>query len=98
MLQEKAKLEEPKFALKADISEAHRQVPADARDWHFLGCQVTPGSDVYVHTVGTYGIASASYFWSASHRTWRGIKLTRGTCESRMTVISTQEAERTAQP
>ena len=64
VLREKARLEEPTFALTADISEAHSQVPVDARDWHFLGCQVTPGSDVYVHTVGTIGIASASYFGS----------------------------------
>ena len=59
-LREKAKLEGPTFALTADISEA----PIDARDWHYLGCQVTPGSVVYVHTVGTFGIASASYYWS----------------------------------
>ena len=52
-----------RFALTADISEAHRQV-IDPRDWHFLGCQVTAGSDVYVHTVGTFGIASASYYSS----------------------------------
>ena len=64
VLREKAGLEEPTFALTADISEAHRQVPIDARDWHYLGCQVTPESDVYVHTVGTFGVASASYFWS----------------------------------
>ena len=63
-LRKKAKLEEPTFALTADISEAHHQVPIDARDRHYLGCQVTPGSVVYVHTVCTFGIASASHFWS----------------------------------
>ena len=56
-LGEKAKQDEPTFALTADIAEAHRQVPIDARDWHYLGCQVTPGSDVYVHIVGTFGVA-----------------------------------------
>ena len=64
VLREKAKQGEPTFALTADISEAHRQVPIDARDWHYMGCQVTSGSEVYVHTVGTFGIASASYHWS----------------------------------
>ena len=58
-LREKASLETPTFALTADISEAHRQVPVDPRDPHFLGCHITAGSDVYVHTVGTFGIASA---------------------------------------
>ena len=53
-----------RFALTADISEAHRQVPIDRRDWRYLGCQITAGADVYVHTVGTFGIASASYYWS----------------------------------
>ena len=63
-LREKASLETPTFALAADISEAHRQVPIDPCDWHFLGCQITAGSDVYVHTFGTFGIASASYYCS----------------------------------
>ena len=57
-------MEEPTFALTADFMEAHRQVPIDPKDWHYLGCQVKPGSDVYVHTVGTFGISSASYYWS----------------------------------
>ena len=30
----------------------------------YLGCQVVPGGDVFVNTVGTFGIASASYYWS----------------------------------
>ena len=64
LLREKANMEEPTFALTADIMEAHRQVPIDPKDWHYLGCQVKPGSDVYVHTVGTFGISSASYYWS----------------------------------
>ena len=63
-LREKAKLGEQTFALSADVSEAHRQVPIHPQDWHYLGCQVTPGSDVFIHTVGTFGISSASYYWS----------------------------------
>ena len=31
---------------------------------HFLGCQVKPGGDVFVNTVGTFGVASASYYGS----------------------------------
>ena len=62
-LRVKSSHETPTFALTADISEAHRQVPIDPRDWHYLGCQITAGADVYVHTVGTFGIASASHYW-----------------------------------
>ena len=49
------------FALTA-VSEAHRQVPIDKRDWHLLGCQVELGGVVYVKTEGTLGVASASFF------------------------------------
>ena len=52
------------FALTADVKEAHRQIPIDPRDWHLLGCQVERGADVFVNTVGTFGITSASYYWS----------------------------------
>ena len=63
-LREKAKREERTFALSADVSEAHRQVPVHPQDWHLLGCQVVPGADVFIHTVGTFGVSSASYYWS----------------------------------
>ena len=63
-MREKAKVGELTFALSADVTEAHRQVPIHPDDWHFLGCQVKPGGDVFVNTVGTFGVASASYYWS----------------------------------
>ena len=63
-MREKAKVGELTFALSADVTEAHRQVPIHPDDWHFLGCQVKPGGDVFVNTVGTFGVASASYCWS----------------------------------
>ena len=49
------------FALTADVKEAHRQIPTDPRDWHLLGCQLECGADVFINTVGTFGITSASY-------------------------------------
>ena len=64
VMREKARIGERSFALTADVKEAHRQVPIDPRDWHLLGCQVTPGSSVYINKVGTFGISSASYYWS----------------------------------
>ena len=63
-MREKSKIGELTFALSADVTEAHRQVPIHPDDWHLLGCQVSPGGDVFVNTVGTFGIASASYYWS----------------------------------
>ena len=64
VLREKARMKHPSFALTADVTEAHRQVPIDPRDWHYLGAQVHPGGWVYVNKVGTFGVASASYWWS----------------------------------
>ena len=52
---------EQAFALTADVSEAHRQIPIAPEDWHLLACQVEQGSTVYVNTEGTFGVASASY-------------------------------------
>ena len=46
------------------MAEAHRQVPVHPDNWHFLFCQVVPGAEVFVNTVGTFGIISASYYWS----------------------------------
>ena len=57
LMREKSQSGRRTFALTADVAEAHRQV-------HMLGCQVEPGGAVYVHTVGTFGVASASYYWS----------------------------------
>ena len=63
-MREKSRIGELTFALSADVTEAHRQVPIHPDDWHLLGCQVSPGGDVFVNTVGTFGIASASHNWS----------------------------------
>ena len=63
-MREKSKFGEITFALSADVTEAHRQVPIHPDDWHLLGCQVSPGGDLFVNTVCTFGIASASFYWS----------------------------------
>ena len=52
------------FVLTADVTEAHRQIPIDPRDWHLLGSQVSPGGPVHVNAVGTFGVASASHYRS----------------------------------
>ena len=63
-MREKSRAGVPPFALTADVSEARCQIPIAERAWHFLGCQVVPGGPVFINTVGTFGVASASYFWS----------------------------------
>ena len=63
-MREKVKIDELTVALTADVTEAHRQVPIHPDDWHFLECQMIPGGEVFINTVGTFGIASASYYWS----------------------------------
>ena len=64
VMREKSKVGQRTFALTADITEAHRQVPIAEEDWHLLGCQVVSGAEVYINKVGTFGVASASYYWS----------------------------------
>ena len=64
VMREKSRVGVPTFAFTADVSETHRQIPIAERDWHLLGCQVVPGGSVFIDTVGTFGVASASYFWS----------------------------------
>ena len=63
-MREQSKSNKATFALTADVTEAHRQVPISRQDWHLLGCQLQLGCDVFVNTVGTFGVASASYCWS----------------------------------
>ena len=65
-MREKAKAGEVTFGLTADVKEAHRQVPIHPDDWHLLGCQLESGQgeEVFVNTVGTFGVSSASYYRS----------------------------------
>ena len=64
VMRENARLGETTFALTADVAEAHTQIPIHPRDWHLFGCQIEAGGDVYINKVGTFGVASASHFWS----------------------------------
>ena len=58
------------FFLALDVSKAHRRVPVRRSDWGLQACSSlplgqVPGSedDVWLNTVGTYGMGSASYWW-----------------------------------
>ena len=61
-MRENARVGEPTFGLMADIKEA--QIPIHSSDWHMLGWQLEPGGDLFVNTVGKFGVSSASYWWS----------------------------------
>ena len=63
-MREKARVGERTFGLTADIKEAHRQIPIHPSNWHMLGSQLEPEGEVFVNTVGTFGVSSASYWWS----------------------------------
>jgi hypothetical protein len=55
-----------RFVLLYDVAKAHRQIPIVSTDWGLQAFQLD-GPDpkpVYVHTVGTFGITSAAYWWS----------------------------------
>ena len=46
LMREKSRVGEKTFALSADVSEAHRQIPIAECDWGLLGCRVKPGGAV----------------------------------------------------
>jgi hypothetical protein len=53
------------FALPVDMSKAHRRTHMREQDWGYQACQVSLVPDtVFLNKVGTFGISSASYWWS----------------------------------
>ena len=57
--------QEAMFALPADISSAHRLVKIRKHDWPLLGCKArSDDKTIWINCVGTFGISSASYWWS----------------------------------
>ena len=53
------------FAVSADIQAAHRLVKIRKQDWRLLCCRSHSDSPVvWVNCVGTFGVSSASYWWS----------------------------------
>ena len=62
----------PLVSLVVDIEKAHRRVPLDERDFGHVACppydlpeeQLQEDWIIYVNTVGTYGVASASWHWA----------------------------------
>ena len=56
---------ETPFAITADVSAAHRLALIRERDWFLIACRAEEGSPtVFVNKVGTFGVSSASLWWS----------------------------------
>ncbi len=47
--------------LKLDITKAHRRIKVQRKDWKYITAKV--GNQVWVNKCGTYGVASAQYYW-----------------------------------
>jgi len=53
----------PTFGLAVDAKDAHRCVAVAPEDWKYQAAQALPGGPVYLFKRGTFGVASASYWW-----------------------------------
>lgn len=65
VVRESGELKEAVFSVSADIKSAHRLVKVARRDWGLMACRSdSTSTTVWLNTVGTFGIASAPYWWS----------------------------------
>ena len=53
----------PKMLCAFDIKSAHRLIPIQPEDWGLLAFRLEESGPVYCNTVGTFGVASASFWW-----------------------------------
>ncbi len=52
------------IGVKADVKDAHREIPVRECDWKLQVCRARPPpSTCYYFKVGVFGIASAAYWW-----------------------------------
>ena len=51
------------FSLSGDIARAHRLVKVRRQDWARQARRAAATSMIFLNTVGTFGLASASYWW-----------------------------------
>ncbi len=50
--------------LALDVREAHRLPRVHPDDWKFQGCRSSLSPDLFIFTVGCFGVSSAAYWWS----------------------------------
>ena len=66
-VEEQVEEEESRIRLSMlyDIARAHKLVPVHEDDWGLQAFRLPDGpeDEIYVHTKGTFGIASAAYWW-----------------------------------
>ena len=60
-LQEEGPVE--KLMIAFDIKAAHRLVPVQKEDWALQSFRLEDPEEVYVNMVGTFGVASAAFWW-----------------------------------
>lgn len=69
------------LGLKSDVSKAHRRVPLDPRDYGLVACAIRPmptsaaegdldSWEIFLNTVGTYGVGSAGWYWGRVGSLW----------------------------
>ena len=70
LLQVEKEVEEAQGAMRCSIlygiSRAHKLLPVDEQDWGLQGFRLPAGKQegtVFLHTRGTFGVASAAYHW-----------------------------------
>ncbi len=54
----------PALGLALDVREAHRLPRVHPSDWTHQGCRSSLSSDLFIFTVGCFGISTAAYWWS----------------------------------
>lgn len=54
--------------ITVEVKEAHRAVQVREEDWPLFGCTAGQEEAIYINTCGTYGIASAAYWWGPTSR------------------------------
>ena len=51
------------FSMSGDIARAHRLIRVRSSNWGFQACRARDPSRVFLNCVGTFGMASAAYWW-----------------------------------
>ena len=49
--------------LAFDVKSAHRLIPIHRRDWGLQACRLDKEEEVLLNTRGTFGVASAAFWW-----------------------------------
>ncbi len=63
-VQREQALSRPALGLALDVREAHRLPRVHPSDWEHQGCRSSLSPDLFIFTVGCFGVSSAAYWWS----------------------------------